>query len=85
MANCTFPHIENFTDSSQFLELVDLLQRLNESGGLARLISPVDHEATQADDAIWILTSTFIIFTMQSGESLKGCFYILFHQLLNIH
>ena len=25
----------------------------------------------EADDAIWILTSTFIIFTMQSGKS--GC------------
>ncbi len=26
-------------------------------------------ESNQADDAIWILTSTFIIFTMQSGRS----------------
>ena len=27
-------------------------------------------EAEDADDAIWILTSTFIIFTMQSGKEL---------------
>ena len=25
----------------------------------------------EADDAIWILTSTFIIFTMQSGKCLE--------------
>ena len=32
-----------------------------------------------ADDAIWILTSTFIIFTMQSGKSIteKSMHYII--------
>ena len=28
----------------------------------------------EADDAIWILTSTFIIFTMQSGKLLRFFF-----------
>ncbi len=29
--------------------------------------TPSGEDGTMADDAIWILTSTFIIFTMQSG------------------
>ena len=36
---------------------------------------PVDCEnaGEKADDAVWILTSTFIIFTMQSGQYLLAC------------
>ena len=36
---------------------------------------PVDCEnaGEKADDAVWILTSTFIIFTMQSGQCLLAC------------
>ena len=30
----------------------------------------------EADDAIWILTSTFIIFTMQSGKYLKEVVFV---------
>ena len=33
---------------------------------------PVSEDYNSWDDATWILTSAFVIFTMQSGESLPG-------------
>ena len=41
--------------------VVGRVNRSNMTGGITDGTDP-------ADDAIWILTSTFIIFTMQSGE-----------------
>ena len=52
-------------------ELLELLQGLNHSGALMAIREAItSQEAGEADDAIWILTSTFIIFTMQSGQYL---------------
>ena len=44
---------------------------MNVSGHVINLTGSVQvgDNAEMPDDAIWILTSTFIIFTMQSGQS----------------
>ena len=43
-----------------------------QSGNVTKVSDYVD----EADDAIWILTSTFIIFTMQSGMYLEKVIFV---------
>ena len=41
--------------------------------GVSMLPVGGENSGEKADDAVWILTSTFIIFTMQSGECVLAC------------
>ena len=70
------PAVTNETPGLELLhtvnltELMELLVAVNRSGVLQGVVCGKlsDTSAEEADDAIWILTSTFIIFTMQSGR-----------------
>lgn len=54
---------------SNISRLIALLEATNHSAVEALVNDGISSEqAAEADDAIWILTSTFIIFTMQSGD-----------------
>ena len=55
---------------AEFLDLLTCESFANACGPLQEVIYPVYQDATYADDTTWILTSSFVILTMQSGFGL---------------